>query len=246
MERLHAVERSPPESDGIRAFTALYRAVTEAVDERVRRGRSRTRGSRDGSTLSSRISTSARCGHTWSGRTAVARGRRCSKHVRDPVSPIQFALAGMNAHINRDLPLALVETCRARDIVPMVRGCPSTSTSALDPLLAETEARVRADFATGLVGLADETLRRARQRRRDVERPQRASAAAWVNAEMLGRPRRPFAGARFVVTLDRLVGLAGRGLLRRSCPARAFGGQSPPPSRQPRGTRRRLPQYVFT
>ena len=26
-------------------------------------------------------------------------------------APIQFALAGMNAHINRDLPLALVETC---------------------------------------------------------------------------------------------------------------------------------------
>ena len=28
------------------------------------------------------------------------------------VAPLQFALAGMNAHINRDLPVALVATCR--------------------------------------------------------------------------------------------------------------------------------------
>jgi hypothetical protein len=37
-----------------------------------------------------------------------------------------------------------------------------------------------------------------------------------VNAETLWAVRDvPFAGARFVVTLDRLVGLASRGLLRR-------------------------------
>ena len=30
----------------------------------------------------------------------------------DPgIEPIQFALAGMNAHINHDLPLAVVATC---------------------------------------------------------------------------------------------------------------------------------------
>jgi hypothetical protein len=29
------------------------------------------------------------------------------------IEPVQFALAGMNAHINHDLPLALVSTCTA-------------------------------------------------------------------------------------------------------------------------------------
>src|SRR5207248_7182331 len=28
------------------------------------------------------------------------------------IAPLQFALAGMSAHINRDLPVALVATCR--------------------------------------------------------------------------------------------------------------------------------------
>lgn len=43
----------------------------------------------------------------------------------------------------------------------------------------------------------------------------RARAAAWVNGETLwALADIPFAGARFVVTLDRMVGLAGRGLLR--------------------------------
>jgi hypothetical protein len=42
----------------------------------------------------------------------------------EDVAPIQFALAGMNAHINRDLPLALVATCTARKVAPR-RGSPA-------------------------------------------------------------------------------------------------------------------------
>jgi hypothetical protein len=135
--------------------------------------------------------------------------------MRRGVEPIQFALAGMNAHINRDLPLALVETCRALDIRP-VRGCPQHADfRAIDPLLAETEARVRADFATGLVGWADDALGEL-DSVVAMWNVRKARAAAWVNGETLWSVRDvPFAGARFVVTLDRLVGLASRGLLRR-------------------------------
>jgi hypothetical protein len=34
------------------------------------------------------------------------------------IARIQFALAGMNAHINHDLPLAVVATCKGRNTVP--------------------------------------------------------------------------------------------------------------------------------
>src|SRR5690348_5506076 len=34
------------------------------------------------------------------------------------VTPLQFALAGMNAHINRDLPVAVVSTCAALNTSP--------------------------------------------------------------------------------------------------------------------------------
>jgi hypothetical protein len=44
----------------------------------------------------------------------------------------------------------------------------------------------------------------------------RARAAAWVNAETLWALQHvPFAAGRFVITLDRMVGFAGKGLLRR-------------------------------
>ena len=215
--RLQAIEEALPKQDGVRAFTALYRAVTEAVDERVRPGtfadaavhalaRRRLREPlppRPARTRARAEAAAARVGGAVRGRS------------RRGVAPIQFALAGMNAHINRDLPLALVETCRALDVVP-TRGCPQHADfRAIDPLLAETEARVRADFATGLVGWADEALGEL-DSVVAMWNVRRARAAAWVNAETLWAIRDvPFAGARFVVTLDRLVGLASRGLLRR-------------------------------
>ena len=217
VERLHAIERSLPAGDGIRAFTALYRAVTEAVDERVRPGTfADARFTRWLDVVFANLYLRALRAHVVGPkRPPRAWAALFEAHARPGVASIQFALAGMNAHINRDLPLALVETCRALAVVP-VRGCPQhVDFRALDPLLAETEARVRADFATGLVGLADETLG-------EIDsvvamwNVRKARAAAWVNAEMLWAVRDvPFAGARFVVTLDRLVGLAGRGLLRR-------------------------------
>jgi hypothetical protein len=112
------------------------------------------------------------------------------------VAPTQFALAWMNAHVNRDLPLALLATCRARRVVPVRGGLQHAAVRRVD--LAETEARARAEFATGLAGRADEAL---------------AHATAWTNAETLWALRNLTAG-RFALTLDRTVGFAGHGLLR--------------------------------
>jgi hypothetical protein len=217
VERLRAIEEALPKQDGVRAFTALYRAVTEAVGTHVRPGTfADPRFTRwldvvfanlYFRALRAHVLGPKRPPHAWAA-LFEARSRR-------GVAPIQFALAGMNAHINRDLPLALVETCRARDVVP-TRDCPQHADfRAIDPLLAETEARVRADFATGLVGWADEALGEL-DSVVAMWKVRRARAAAWVNAETLWAIRDvPFAGARFVVALDRLVGLASRGLLRR-------------------------------
>jgi hypothetical protein len=101
----------------VRAFLRLYLAVTEAVDEAVDAGsayRDRRfvrwldvvfanlffRALRDDARLASSAPKA------WAPLFAV--------RARSGIAPIQFALAGMNAHINRDLPFALVETCGAR------------------------------------------------------------------------------------------------------------------------------------
>jgi hypothetical protein len=217
VERLRAIEDTLPARDGVRAFTALYRAVTEAVDERVRPGTfADARFTRRLDVVFANLYLRALRAHVLGPkRPPRAWAALFEARSRTGVAPIQFALAGMNAHINRDLPLALVETCRALDVRP-ARGCPQHADfRAIDPLLAETEAQVRADFATGLVGWADTALGEL-DSVVAMWNVRKARAAAWVNAETLWAIRDvPFAGARFVVTLDRLVGLASRGLLRR-------------------------------
>ena len=215
--RLRAVEAALPSADGVRAFTALYRAVTEAVDERVRPGTfADPRFTRRLDVVLGNLYLRALRAHVLGPkRPPRAWVPLFEARSRRGIAPIQFALAGMNAHINRDLPLALVETCRAERVRP-VRGRPQhVDFRAIDPLLAETEARVREDFATGVVGWADEALGEL-DSVVAMWNVRRARAAAWVNAETLwALGDIPFAGARFVVTLDRMVGLASRGLLRR-------------------------------
>jgi uncharacterized protein DUF5995 len=217
VERLRAIEEALPEHDGVRAFTALYRAVTEAVDERVRPGTfADPRFTRWLDVVFANLYLRALRAHVLGPkRPPRAWAALFEARARRGVAPIQFALAGMNAHINRDLPLALVETCRSLDIVPTTTCAQHADFRAIDPLLAATEAQVRADFATGLVGWADEALGEL-DSVVAMWNVRRARAAAWVNGETLWALRDvPFAGGRFVVTLDRLVGLASKGLLRR-------------------------------
>lgn len=214
--RLRELEEALPERDGVRAFTHLYRAVTEAVDEQV------APATFADAPFTRRLDVVFANLYLGALREHVLGRRRPPRawaplfeaRSRRRIAPIQFALAGMNAHINRDLPLALVETCRAQRVAPRRGGPQHADFRAIDRLLAETEARVRSEFATGLVGVADEALG-------DVDsvvamwNVRRARAAAWVNGETLWALRDlPFAAGRFVVTLDRMVGFAGRGLLR--------------------------------
>lgn len=216
-ELMLAIENALPAQDGIRAFTRLYRAVTEAVDERVRPGTFADAGfTRWLDVVFANLYFRALRAHVLGPkRPPHAWAPLFEARSRSGVAPIQFALAGMNAHINRDLPLALVETCRARDVALVRGGTQHADFRAIDPLLAETEARVRRELATGLVGVADEALGEL-DSVVAMWNVRKARAAAWINAETLWALRDvPFAAGRFAVTLDRMVGFAGRGLLRR-------------------------------
>ncbi|MGW6918236.1 DUF5995 family protein [Kitasatospora sp. NPDC054939] len=97
--------------------------------------------------------------------------------------PIQFALAGMNAHINHDLALAVVETCKERNTTPDTLPVHDDYEKVND-LLAGVEAEIRADFELQVVKLATgpaETLKHA------VSAFSISSAreTAWINATLL-------------------------------------------------------------
>ena len=61
------------------------------------------------------------------------------------IEPIQFALAGMNAHINHDLPLAMVSTCTALATSPDA-GPHLADYQKVDQLLDAAEQSIRQSF----------------------------------------------------------------------------------------------------
>ena len=103
------------------------------------------------------------------------------------VLPIQFALAGMNAHIENDLPLAVVATCAARRRTPTSPGVREDYDKVND-LLADVEAEIRRSFLTEAENMIDDSVEavvhlislvghREGPRLRMVERPDPVGAA---------------------------------------------------------------------
>jgi hypothetical protein len=214
--RMKKIVAAVPPGDGIRAFTALYLAVTLAVDEA---------GSADAfedkpflrrfdvvfanlyfEALRNSLLASGPVPKAWA-PLLEARGRR-------GVLPLQFALGGMNAHINRDLPVALVQTCEERGVQLRRGSAQQRDFRRINPLLALVEDRIKAQLVTDALRVFDVALGELD----DVVamwKVEQAREAAWTNAEVLWAMRGvPQVSRQFLRTLDRMVGFAGRGLLR--------------------------------
>ncbi|HWN21240.1 MAG TPA: DUF5995 family protein [Gaiellaceae bacterium] len=216
LERMLAIEAALPRDDGIACFTRLYRAVTEAVLETTDEDFADARFVRWLDVVFANLYFRALQAFVLGrGRVPHAWAPLFRERTRPGIAPLQFALAGMNAHINRDLPVALLQTCTARKVPPRHGSPQHEDFSRVDGLLEETEARVKHEYAVGLVGVADEALGRLDDVLA-IWKVSRARQAAWVHAETLWHLRAlPFAGARHLAMLDRTVGFAGRGLLAR-------------------------------
>ena len=125
---------------------------------------------------------------------------------------IQFALAGMNAHIENDLPLAVVATCAARKCTPDSRAI-HEDYEKVNELLASVEAEIRRSFLTEVEKSIDNHLDPVAHliTSWDIEK---ARDFAWLTAQTLWELRQ----ARglfddYVATLARTVGMGSRLLL---------------------------------
>jgi hypothetical protein len=219
LARMHAIADELTASDGVARFNHLYLEETVGVDTAVG-----TAGFEDPAFISALDVAFA--GLYFAAVDAARAGKRPPRSWAplfaargDPrIAPIQFALAGMNAHINHDLPLALVSTCQARSI-EISRDSPQHLDYLLiNDTIAATEARVKQEFLTGMVRVADEVLGRID----DVIAIwsiTEARNAAWTNAEALWALRdHPDLTVAFEDTLDGTVGFASRGLLVPTLP----------------------------
>ncbi len=126
---------------------------------------------------------------------------------------IQFALAGINAHINHDLPAAIVANCQVTDTIPQHGGTQYNDYTGLNATLDSLIQTAKKELHVRLLGdplppvthlentLAAWSVTAARE-------------SAWNNAEILWHLQpAPGLSASFMNSLDGLASLASNVLL---------------------------------
>ena len=132
---------------------------------------------------------------------------------RHGIKRVQFALAGINAHINHDLPVALVQTGKALRIVLKRGTAEFRDFERVNSILEKVMEEAKRYIATGLVGVIDQSLVNLDDNAANWS-VRRARETAWSNGEILWRLNRtPVLRNEFLTNIDRLVSLASRGLL---------------------------------
>ncbi|WP_406002007.1 DUF5995 family protein [Streptomyces sp. NBC_00829] len=207
--RMSAYGSAWPATDGLAVFNRVYLMVTEEIGRRIDGGG--FPDPRAATTLSvlfaERYLTTV--GATADGVRPPACWRPLFQYRRHPgVRPLQFALAGINAHIGHDLALAVVDTCHALGREPAgVEG----EFERVGDILELLEERIREDLMPGpdLLQVADPLTHLV-----GSWSLERARAGAWSAARLLWRLRDlPELAAEFTDRLDAGVGLVGRCLL---------------------------------
>jgi Family of unknown function (DUF5995) len=213
---MHGIDATLSDGDGLKWFNLLYMTVTRSVLV---------------SATSSAFEDSAWVGHLdvvfanlyFSAAAASVTGGgpaawRPLFEARSAsgIARIQFALAGMNAHINHDLPLALVQTHRDRGTAPERQSDHYHDYTGVNAILGAVETEVKPILLTGVLRRVDGTLGPLD----DVVamwNVGKAREAAWANSAALWYLQgAPPVRAAFVDALDASVGLASRGLLVRT------------------------------
>ncbi|WP_109279014.1 DUF5995 family protein [Streptomyces orinoci] len=213
LARMHGLERALPPRDGVAVFNRVYLSVTEEVGRRVTAGRFQDRlATTELDVLFAERYLTA-VDRAAAGRPAPACWRPLFQLRGHPaVRPVQFALAGINAHIGHDLPLALTDTCRALGAEPAEL---EKDFNRVGELLVSMEERIREELIPGHEPL-------------DVADPlthllgswtlEAARGAAWAAFRTLWAIRHlPELAREFADRIDAGVGLVGRCLLTPLC-----------------------------
>ncbi|MGV9884235.1 DUF5995 family protein [Streptomyces sp. NPDC003006] len=198
-----------PSRDGVGVFNRVYLSVTEEVGRRI--GLGGFSDTRAAATLGVRFAERylAAVDAAADGRRTPACWRPLFQYRRHPgVRPLQFALAGINAHIGHDLALAVVDACHALDCEPADL---EDEFDGVGDILVALEERIREELMPGpdLLQIGDPLTHLA-----GSWSLERARDGAWAAARTLWALRElPGIAEEFTERLDGAVGLVGRILL---------------------------------
>ena len=210
---MRAIEAALPENDGVRWFNVLYRRVTEAVQADVALWADWPFLQRFDVAFAKLYFDAI---ISWESNPAGApKAWRPLFQARsdDKLLPLQFALAGMNAHINNDLVIALDRIARSEQQYPSRDGGRYRDFQRVNDVLERVEVELQPVLSTGVIAAIDSALG-------DLDtilamwKVRHARDTAWTNGEVVWHLRTaPHLRSDYLARLDRMVGFAGRGLL---------------------------------
>jgi hypothetical protein len=215
--RLEAVAAPLDENDGVRRFNELYLAVTREVAENT------AADTFEDAPFIARLDV-VFADLYFTAVDEASTGKEPSKawaplfeeRHKVGVAPLQFAIAGMNAHINHDLALALVATCDEFGFKVDTDTPQHRDYIVVNGILERVQGEVKERFATGVIADVDKTFGTVDDMVASWSIA-RARDAAWTAAQMLAAvDDNAFLRKAFLADLGRRTGFAGRLLLART------------------------------
>jgi hypothetical protein len=215
LERLRDIDSSLPRGDGVAVFNRMYLTVTERIAQVIADSARRTVRFEGAEVMAD---LDVRFANLWisayddahAGRRVPAAWRPLFEARGGGRLPVQYALGGMNTHIEHDLPIAVIETCRAHGLSP---DDLADDYQAVNHVLASVESGIRRSFL-------DECQRDLDDRVGPVVHLvstwniEKARDLAWVTALTMWEIRRTtFLRGRFLEGLGHTVGMTTRALL---------------------------------
>ncbi len=212
--RLQQLDATLPPSDGVRWFNRLYLDVTLAVRQYCQTG-----------TLAAPpfleqldIYFANLFFAAYDAAQADSAVPACWAPMFDArhdtrIAPLQFAVAGMNAHIGHDLALGVIDTCQSLGVEPTTGSPQHQDYDAVNSILATVEGQTKRWLLTGAVQELDHEVAPVDDTVA-IWSIERARDAAWLRAEVVWhiRDHRTLFDAYFAA-LDATVGMECRALL---------------------------------
>ena len=214
IQRMKDIERSLPVGDGVGCFDRMYLGVTQGVDQQVKAGSFSDPEfiTHLDVVFAQRYFAAVDAMSGPPSAMPVAWGPLFTARSTTGIEPIQFALAGMNAHINFDLPIAVLATCVDLGTEPDAGGHHDDYIK-INGLLDAAEQAVRQSFESSDVAAVDRHVQNVLNVICDWNITL-ARDTAWETAKALWEVRgHQTATALLTTGLAHAVAVVSRGLL---------------------------------
>ena len=213
--RMREIDAALAADDGVAVFNRMYLTVTERIAEIIARRAMRRSGSQDAQVMAD---LDVRFANLWLAAYDADAARRSVPTAWRPLFesrggrrlPVQYAIAGMNSHIEHDLPIAVVDTCKAHGLAP---ADVHQDFEAVNDVLAQVEAPIRRSFLDAVGREVDDHIGPV-VHLLSTWNIDKARDLSWVTVETLWALRRTsLLRGRFLDSLGHTVGMTSRALL---------------------------------